>query len=250
MPDYQNMFFKLLRKYFDISSRGEDFLSYVTYLWEIIIKYIDNLKEKRSYCYLIQLEKEIQKEYLSKEGINWFQYKVKELKNSYINYIGKPNHISDCIKTYNYLKSIQYLKVGNPKDLVDLVLDILRNDIKKWIEDEGFYRVINEAKGTQEKLIQKIIKIQLENCLLKRGFRKNEIDIRREEQLLDDKKTDILISYGFIQPVLIELKRIDNDEVTCENKRQEYKQKFYLILPDIVLFMGYIFCFKSMKHIP
>ena len=51
---------------------------------------------------------------------------------------------------------------------------------------------------------------------MKRGIR--DCDIRREEQLLNDKRTDFVISYGFIGRVLIELKLCKNPQV---------KQKLY-----------------------
>lgn len=47
--------------------------------------------------------------------------------------------------------------------------------------------------------IQKNIKIQLENSVLRRGFRTNEITLIRALQLLDDKRTDFLIFYFNIE---------------------------------------------------
>jgi hypothetical protein len=108
---------------------------------------------------------------------------------------------------------------------LDLVLKVINDDIRKWVEDEKAYKFIMEATRNQESLIQKTIKTQLENGLLKRGLRKDEVDIRREEQLLDDTRTDFLISYGFVGPVLIEIKRVDNPEIKNEQDRINYKSK-------------------------
>ena len=43
--------------------------------------------------------------------------------------------------------------------------------------------------------------------------------------MYDDKRTDILVKYGFIGPIMIELKLLDNDEIQNDSKRVEYKAK-------------------------
>jgi hypothetical protein len=54
---------------------------------------------------------------------------------------------------------------------------------------------------------------------------RSKCDIIREHQLLDGKKIDFLISYGFIGPVMIETKRLDNSEIANNTKRRAYKKK-------------------------
>jgi hypothetical protein len=66
---------------------------------------------------------------------------------------------------------------------------------------------------------------QFENGLLKAGLRKEEIHIQRESQLLDDRRTDFLISYGFIGPILIELKLTTNKEINTDSARKAFKNK-------------------------
>ena len=189
-----------------------------------MVAYFNNLKELKSYRHLKELEKYVQGD-SAKEGMNWFTMRLQQLRREYMNYIGKPKEITECIKMYNKFKENQYLDIATPRVLAELVEEIIDKDIRTWVESEGAYKFIQEAKGKQEDLIQKTIKTQFENSLLRRGFRKNEINIRREEQLLDDKRTDFLISYGFIGPVLIEIKRVDRDEITNDSLRVEYRQK-------------------------
>jgi len=223
-PKYENQYLMLLDKSFQILHNGDDYWAYTTYLWEIVYAYFNNLKELRSYTYLRNLENYVNNNF-SQKGVNWFTKRIEKLKRVYLNYIGKPQNIAECIKKYNRLKETQYLEVATSRDLFEVIKEIIKHELRNWIEAEGAYKYIQQATGMQETLIQKTIKTQFENCLLKRGFRKNEVNIRREDQLLDDKRTDFLISYGFIGPILIEIKRVDNDEIVNESERKEYRKK-------------------------
>ena len=123
---------------------------------------------------------------------------MKELNRSYINYIGKPKKISECILLYNNLKNKKYLKIINEFDLFQEMKKVIEDDLKTFIFGEG--KKIVELDRENETDIQKIIKICFENILFRRGFRSNEaneVTILRESQLLDDKRTDFLIFYGY-----------------------------------------------------
>jgi len=227
---YKDKFLRLLENSFDIMKKGKDYFAYASYLWEIVIEYFKNLKGLRSYKILEDLEVFI-KEHAKQNRMNWFSYRFQQLKLEYIIYIGKPQNITDCIKKYNFFKEKIYLDISTPRDLLDLVKKIINEDLKKWVEDEGAYKFIEKYKPEKgqkferEDLIQKTIKTQFENGLLKAGLRKEEIHIQRESQLLDDKRTDFLISYGFIGPILIEIKLTKNNEITDKVKREKYKRK-------------------------
>jgi hypothetical protein len=210
--------------------KGKDYFAYASYLWEVVIEYFKNLKELRSYEILEDLEVFI-KEHAKQNGMNWFIYRFQQLKLEYIIYIGKPQNISDCIKKYNFFKEKIYLDISTPGDLLDLVKKTINEDLKKWVEEEGAYKFIEKYKPEKgqkferEDLIQKTIKTQFENSLLKAGLRTEKIHIQRELQLLDDKKPDFLIYYGFIGPILIEIKLTKNNEITDKVKREKYKKK-------------------------
>ena len=222
-PKYTNAFLALLKLSFDFYEENEKYRLYASYLWEIVASYYDNLKEYRSYKPLLELEEVIRGSLELSEGVNWFLYRVRDLKKSYLNYIGKPQNISDCIKKYNTLKQNQYLDIATPRNLMELIEIVIDEDIQKWLGSEGGYGLQKGVKGNIEELLQKTLKIQIENCLMKRGIR--GVDIRREEQLADGRRIDFLISYGFIGPVLIELKRIDNREILSVKEMVEYKSK-------------------------
>ena len=53
-----------------------------------------------------------------------------------------------------------------------------------------------------------------------------EIRIDREVALQDNKRTDILMSYGMCRPIMIELKLLNNKEIQKDDERKKYKKKF------------------------
>jgi len=227
---HKDRFLKLLEYSFEVMKKGIDYFAYASYLWEVVIEYFKNLKELRSYKILEDLEVFI-KEHAKQNGMNWFIYRFQQLKLEYIIYIGKPQNIADCIKKYNFFKEKIYLDISTPRDLVELVKKIINEDLRKWVEDEGAYKYIERYKPEKgkkfkrEDLIQKTIKTQFENGLMKAGIRPEEIHIVRESQLYDEKRTDFLIFYGFIGPILIEIKLTKNKEITNKKEREKYKKK-------------------------
>ena len=226
-PQYEMQLLGLLAKSFNILKKKE-YRSYAQYLWQIVCAYFDNLKEERSYRPLRDLEKFVE-EHSSDEGINWFKYRLKELKRSYILFIGKPTSISECIQKYNKLKMQQYMEITTPHDLNEKVKDIIDTDLRRWVESEGAYsfivgdKVFDTKKQGYEDLIQKTIKAQTEKAFLKRGV---EVNITREPQLLDDKRTDFLISYGFIGPILLEVKLSTNTDLAGSPQVLEGKPSY------------------------
>lgn len=246
-PKYKRNFYDLLDYSFKVYKKGEDFYQYCEYIWEIIVSYFANLREKKSIGVLVELE-----EYLNKKsrvfGINWFRLKLIKLKRHYLLYIGKPINISDCIKQYNELKERQYLEISTPFDLYNLVDEVIETDLKKFVESEGFYKTVELVKGSQEDLIQKTIKTQFEISFLRRGFREYEVNIQREEHLLDDKRSDFLISYGFVSPILIEIKRLDNNEITNDNKRLNYRKKLLQYIEGFNCQYGVFFILRIKEH--
>ncbi|VAY88195.1 hypothetical protein CARN8_2840006 [mine drainage metagenome] len=59
-------------------------------------------------------------------------------------------------------------------------------------------------------MIQKTLKTQVENILLRRGF---QVDLIREPQLYDGKRVDILLRYGFAGPIVVEVKLTSNSDL-------------------------------------
>jgi len=224
-PKYEKQFFDLLDYSFQLLDNHE-YQAYAEYLWGIVSAYFNNRKKERSYAPVRTLEAFVE-EHSSEEGVNWFKYRLKNLKHAYLSELGKPTSINQCIQKYNELKTRQYLKIATPDDLFETVKDILDKNLRRWVESEGAYRFIvgekikDAHKQDYEDLIQKTIKPQIENAFLKRGF--DKVDIKRESQLLSDKRVDFLISYGFIGPILIEVKLTTNPDLAPNKKFENQK---------------------------
>lgn len=192
------------------------------FLEEIVFGHIKFLSNGNSFEPLHRLEKFLLKHH-EKTELHWFEYKFIELKNFYLEKMAKPSHIMDVLKQYQSLQEKEYLLVPSSRHLLEIVKDIIEKDLKSWIENEGAYKYINELAQKEknrnaEDFIQKTIKYPIENALLKRGFRPSDLRIKREEQLLDDKRVDFTVSYGLVGQILIELKLDYNNEAKASTE--------------------------------
>ncbi|MCP6719816.1 MAG: hypothetical protein KJI72_00615 [Patescibacteria group bacterium] len=203
-PDY----LKLLEEAMGVFARSKEFQAYAEYLWSIVYAYFDNLKDERVYDPLRQLERKIA-EMKDRDGANWLASRMINLRRSYLGYLGKPRNISEAIKKYNDARAYDDKKILTSTDLFRQLQDALETDLRRWIEGEGAYdlilgeKVYDAKQQAYEKLIQKTLKSKIEQIMLKRGF---EVDVDREVELLDGKKVDFLVRYGFVGPIVVETK--------------------------------------------
>lgn len=212
---FEDGYLQLLEQAMGIWARGKQSYAYAKYLWEIVYSYFENLKEGRSYEPLRLLERKIS-EMKDQDGANWLATRMEPLRRSYLGYLGKPRNISEAVKKYNAARAHDYKKIRNSSDLFRHLQEALESDLRRWIEGEGAYELILGSKVYRpkrqeyEKLIQKTLKTQIENILLKRGF---QIEVLREPELLDQKKPDFLVRYGFAGPIIIEVKLTSNTDI-------------------------------------
>ncbi|MCK9393219.1 DNA repair protein RadA [bacterium] len=211
---YESNYLKLLEDAMEIWSRGVEFHKYSTYLWDVVYAYFDNLKEHLSYDPLEALEKAIAG-MKNRDGANWLAGRMIHLRRSYLDYIGKPRNIGEAVAKYNDAREYNDKKIRNSNDLFRHIYDAADTGIRQFIDGEGAYKLIMEKKTPgqhreYEKLIQKTIKTQIENVMFKRGF---QVEINRESQLLSDKRTDMLVHYGFTGPIVIEIKLTSNTDM-------------------------------------
>lgn len=141
-----------------------------------------------------------------------------------------------CGRLFNSLKSKRYIDIAYDIELFKIIVDVINNELRQWI-NEGFYGVIKDLKSStggaigREKLMQKTIVTQLEIFLLRRGLRPSDIKevpfrFYREVEKLDGEKTDIIITYGAIGAVMIELKRASNSELSRGELEKYRDDKF------------------------
>lgn len=213
-----------------IKLRQEKKFLNASYFEEIVKMHLNILLNKKSFEPIIEIEKFLQ-ENNSEKYLHYFVNEFKGLKEIYLDSLTKPKHIMEAIKAYKKSKDNEYITVNSTYHLLEIVKDSISNEIKNWIEIEGAYKHIGELskKDTNtnaEEFIQKSIKSQIELSLVKKGLRHTDIKIKREEQTLDDKRTDFTINYGFIGQVLLELKLSHNSESKPTRKDGKgYKEK-------------------------
>ena len=230
---FEQDYLNLLNEAFAIWARGSEFHSYAQYLWEIVYSYFDNLKEGRSYGSLQKLETAVASA-SEHDGVNWFAGRLAHLRKSYLGYLGKPRAIAEAIAKYNDAREYSDKKIRNSEDLFRQVQDALETDLRRWIEGEGAYDILLTKKTPgerreYEKLVQKTLKTQIENILLKRGF---QVEVIREAQLLDDKRTDFLVRYGFAGPIVIEVKLTSNKDIQSPKIEVIEKSASYMTMRD------------------
>jgi hypothetical protein len=219
---HEQDYLKLLDQALALWAKGEKFYQYAIYLWGIVYAYFNNLKELGSYGPLQTLEQKIAT-VKEQEGGNWLAAHMVPLRREYLSYLGKPRSIAEAIQQYNSARRYTRKEIINSQDLSHHLQDAIDTDLTRWIEAEGAYDLLYTGKvyktkiQQHEKLVQKTLKSQVENILLKRGF---QVDVYREPQLLDEKRPDLLVRYGFAGPVIVEVKLTSNKDMRTTKPKQ------------------------------
>jgi hypothetical protein len=222
IPGFEQDYLKLLDQALILWAKGKEFYDYATYLWDTAYAYFDNLKETGSYQPLKILEDKIDG-VRNREGANWLAARMIKLRRSYLAHLGRPRNIAEAIQQYNASRNYHEKGIYNSQDLARHLQDAFETELRQWIEAEGAYEILGTSKVFKskiqqyEKLVQKTLKNKIENILLKRGF---QVEVDREPQLLDDKRTDMLIRYGFAGPVILEVKLTSNKDMQTSNPKE------------------------------
>lgn len=130
--------------------------------------------------------------------------------------------ISKAIKLYNRCIDEFYLQIRNNGDLRRYFSKI-QYEVQKEIQDQGIYALVRQ-QSLSEDYIQRELKNTIINKCCQMGLETIQVD--REVALQDNKRTDFLIRYGLCDPIMIELKLLNNQEIKNKEERQRYKKKF------------------------
>ena len=130
--------------------------------------------------------------------------------------------ISKAIKLYNRCIDEFYLQIRNNGDLRRYFSKI-QYEVQKEIQDQGIYALVRQ-QSLSEDYIQRELKNTIINKCCQMGLETIQVD--REVALQDNKRTDFLIRYGLCDPIMVELKLLNNKEIKEKKKRQQYKKKF------------------------
>jgi len=91
---YLDKFFGLLEYSFEVlkvkksEQEKKEYWEYINYLWRIVMAYVENLKENKSFKTYLKLEGWASK-HSEYENSNWLMARIRELKKTYIDYVGR-----------------------------------------------------------------------------------------------------------------------------------------------------------------
>lgn len=218
--------FSLLEYSFDIR-KEKNYWKYSSYLQQIIYHYFRGLIDKDL---LGQLRCRTSG-YQFRERTYTFNQYLSLLAIDLLNRKGNNEPFLTAVQALNVLIARRYLPINSNFELKEFIVDVFETEIRNLIEDQGFYRLVDELNvktdspeiNIGESVIQKTLKIALEKSLLERGLRKS--DIHREVQSLDNLRYDYLIGYGLYGPLVVELKLLHNAEIQNTAQRADYKIK-------------------------
>ena len=192
-----------------------DTQEYASYLLKQIYFFFVNTHDVH---YIYELRKKVERfsstkvSYLANNIMNYFE----------IMYLQKEkNSIDKSIKLYNKCIEESHLEIRNEGDLRRFFTHI-QSQVQEEIQDQGIYSLIRGSLS--EDFIQRELKNTIINKCCQTGLEAVQVD--REVALQDNKRTDLLIRYGFCNPIMVELKLLHNIEIQNEKKRREYKKKF------------------------
>lgn len=129
--------------------------------------------------------------------------------------------IMKALHLYNHSLQHPYLEIRNDGDLCRYFDKILL-EVQREIQDVGIYSIF-QPENINEDFIQRTLKNTIISVGLKLGL---ELRLDREVTLQDNKRTDILLWCGLCNPIMIELKLLNNPEIQGKSNRIKYKKKF------------------------
>lgn len=136
--------------------------------------------------------------------------------------INEKSTIGKSVQQYNKCVEESHLEIRNDDDL-RRYFTYIQEAVQKEIQDQGIYSLVN-----REYLNEDFIQRELKNTIITKCCQMglNMIQVDREVTLQDNKRTDLLVRYGFCNPIMIELKLLHNKEIQNKEQREAYKKKF------------------------
>jgi hypothetical protein len=226
--------------------KKEGFNRYSTYLQMIVYNYYN----RHNGANVLNRLRSILAEPAYKATAGSFKSFLRSLEINLSNTFELFQTISEPVKRYNEIKTKSYLKIRNQADLAAL-FDKAIEDLQDFVTNKGYYSAVNHLTGVKlakrtklfnEDILQKTFQITIENSLLKRGIR--DTDIHREVELFDAKRLDLIIKYGFIGPIMAELKLLNNSEILLPVERTLYKDKIKQYIAATKAEYAYYIVFK------
>lgn len=188
---------------------------YASYLLRQIYLFFIN---KDNDYYIIELRKKV--EMSNTTNVSFLANSI--MANAEMMFLKKEKiSVDKAIKLYNKCIEESHLEIRNDGDL-RRYFTYIHSEVQKEIQDQGIYSLVRGS--LTEDFIQRELKNTIINKCCQMGLETIKLD--REVTLQDNKRTDLLIRYGFCRPIMVELKLLHNSEIQNEKKRHEYKKKF------------------------
>ena len=188
---------------------------YASYLLRQIYLFFIN---KNNDYYIIELRKKV--EMSNTTNVSFLANSI--MANAEMMFLKKEKiSVDKAIKLYNKCIEESHLEIRNDGDL-RRYFTYIHSEVQKEIQDQGIYSLVRGS--LTEDFIQRELKNTIINKCCQMGLETIKLD--REVTLQDNKRTDLLIRYGFCRPIMVELKLLHNSEIQNEKKRHEYKKKF------------------------
>ncbi|RFZ91229.1 hypothetical protein D0C36_20040 [Mucilaginibacter conchicola] len=200
---------------------------YSEYLMVIVFEYFENNNDLKN---INSINSILTRSEYSGTAVAFKSHLVK-LEKQLSSVLARHDSISDPVRIYNSIKASRYLPIYNQRALSEII-NASVTDLENFVFNKGYAHTALQLSGEKqskntrlfnEDILQKTLAVQLENSLMRKGIR--EADILREVQLSDDQRLDLLVKYGFIGPVMIELKLLHNPEIQNQTKRRAYLDK-------------------------
>ena len=216
--EYLDDFCDLIKFAFDKYNSGE-YYRFLKYILDFIEKYVEHHRDNKNILKLIDvlyLE-------LSKCKDSYFYNQISMISNK-VNFNEK--NIIDSITLINEINRYDMSRTFSYDDLIDYVADVLKNKVFYNLKKMRFFDVLkikNQKMHILEETYQYIIGNELRLIMNTEGHNTNVIF---EAQSNNKKRSDILlISEGFIDNIVLEVKLSDNSNDMAPSKIPVYMTK-------------------------
>lgn len=215
-PSWIHLFIDLIKYAIEKAIEADNLCQYAKMIFDQSAKFILNQNSEDYFRHIIDMVNSCKSEKVK----FLFLPSLQNMTNAFLAN-SKQESIQRSLSKLNEVQTKSYAGVQNEFELICLVGKAIES-VNSIIEDEGYYYEMNNP--VLEEQIQKAVKIMLEKELLKLGI--SDVIVIREAELYDKKRIDLLIRCAFLPPVIVELKRLQNNEIQNENMMKEYKAKF------------------------
>ncbi|MBL0288703.1 MAG: hypothetical protein IPQ19_15285 [Bacteroidetes bacterium] len=212
---YSDKLLELLAYGIELVHSDYNFYEFVNYeIWNPFQSYCSKLElNQKDYIQFKLKLTSLLENYDNKILVNWYKSKVNGILLDLKNKVTKDKvDISSSIQKYKSLEEKKYLDISYPKDVLEHIKEVLV-EIKYEIKKGDYnYLYTNILDSKNEDYYEKFLMKEIELKLLRKGFRKNDLQevspkIYRQIQGFNNKRTDLLVFYGAIGTILIELKK-------------------------------------------